>query len=388
VEIRPRYLEPFIAADLKHKMVLLAGPRQVGKTTLAMELMGEDDRYYNWEHRADRKAILAAEWPISPSLIVLDEIHKYRFWKRWLKGEFDKHRRRHRFLVTGSARLVIYRKGGDSLQGRYHHYRLHPFTYAELIGQEHKQEPFFELRISKSKDRDTLERLVHFGGFPEPALAARARAHRRWQKEHVDRFFREDVRDLGAVRDISLIEILADLLPDRVGSLLSINSLREDLEVSHKAVSHWLDVLEHLYFTFRLPPLVTKKVRSIKKDRKLYLWDYSALTERSARIENLVASHLLKFCHFLEDTEGYRIDLRFLRDKEKREVDFLVLVDRKPWFAVEVKARKESLSSHLRYFGDRLRIPYLYQVVWDLDESYTKNDVFVMSPMDFLGALR
>ena len=144
------------------------------------------------------------------------------------------------------------------------------------------------------------------------------------------------------MRDISLIEILADLLPDRVGSLLSINSLREDLEVSHKAVSHWLDVLERLYFTFRLPPFVTKKVRSIKKDRKLYLWDYSALTERSARIENLVASHLLKFCHFLEDTEGYRIDLRFLRDKEKREVDFLVLVDRKPWFAVEVKAGKRA----------------------------------------------
>ena len=388
MEIRPRYLEPFIAADLKQKMVLLAGPRQVGKTTLAMELMGEDDRYYNWDNRADRKAILAAEWPISPSVIVLDEIHKYRFWKRWLKGEFDKHRRRHRFLVTGSARRDIYRKGGDSLQGRYHHYRLHPFTYAELIGHEHKQEPFRELRISKSKHRDTLERLLQFGGFPEPALAARPRAHRRWQKEHVDRFFREDVRDLGAVRDISLIEILADLLPDRVGSLLSINSLREDLEVSHKAVSHWLDVLERLYFTFRLPPFVTKKVRSIKKDRKLYLWDYSALTERSARIENLVASHLLKFCHFLEDTEGYRIDLRFLRDKEKREVDFLVLVDRKPWFAVEVKARKESVSSHLPYFGDRLRIPYLYQVVWDLDESYMRNDVFVMSPMDFLGALR
>ena len=388
MQIQARYLERFIAADLQQKMVLVAGPRQVGKTTLAMQFLDPNGQYYNWDNRADRKAILAAEWPISPSIIVLDELHKYRFWKRWLKGEFDKHRRRHAFLVTGSARLDIYRKGGDSLQGRCHHYRLHPFTYAELAGHEQTQEPFSELRISKSKDRSVLERLLRFGGFPEPVLTARPRAHRRWQKDHVDRFFREDVRDLGAVRDLSLIEMLADLLPDRVGSLLSINSLREDLEVSHKAVSHWLDILERLYFTFRLSPFVSTKVRSIKKDRKLYLWDYSALAERSARIENLIASHLLKFCHFLEDTEGYRIDLRFLRDKEKREVDFLVLVDRKPWFAVEVKTRKESVSSHLPYFGDRLRIPYLYQVVWELEESHARNDVFVMSPMDFLGALR
>ena len=388
MQFRTRYLERFVAADLKRRMVLVAGPRQVGKTTLALQFVGKEGRYYNWDNRADRRAILAAEWPVSPSVIVLDELNKYRFWKRWLKGEFDKHRRRHAFLVTGSARLDIYRKGGDSLQGRYHHYRLHPFTYAELLGLEKTQKPFTELRLAKPKDRNTAERLLRFGGFPEPVLTARPRDHRRWQKDHIDRFFREDVRDLGAVRDLSLIEILADLLPDRVGSLLSINSLREDIEVSHKAVAHWLDLLERLYFTFRLSPFVSTKVRSIKKDRKLYLWDYSELSDRSARIENLIASHLLKFCHFLEDTEGQRIELRFLRDKEKREVDFLVLVDRKPWFAVEVKTGRENVSSHLNYFGERLRIPYLYQVVWDLEASHTKNDVFVMSPMDFLGSLR
>lgn len=184
------------------------------------------------------------------------------------------------------------------------------------------------------------------------------------------------------------MEVLADLLPERVGSLLSINSLREDLEVSHKAVSHWLDVLDRLYFTFRLSPFISKRVRSIKKDRKLYLWDYSAIPDKSARIENLVASHLLKFCHFLEDTEGNRIELRFLRDKEKREVDFLVVVDRKPWFAVEVKAGKGNVSSRLPYFGDRLGIPFLYQVAWDVGSSHMRDDVFVLSPEDFLGALR
>jgi predicted AAA+ superfamily ATPase len=369
-------------------MVLVAGPRQVGKTTLALQLLGGRGRYYNWDNREDRKQILAAKWPVEPSIVVLDELHKYRFWKRWLKGEFDKHRGRLRFLVTGSARLDIYRRGGDSLQGRYSLYRLHPFSFSELLGLSSSQEVFRELRFHPRQPRKTLDELLRFGGFPEPILAKSARDHRRWQKERLDRFFREDVRDLSAVRDISLIQVLSDFLPERVGSLLSINALREDLEVSHKAVSHWLDVLEQLYFLFRLRPYHSKRIHSIKKDRKMYLWDYSLIGAEEARIENLVASHLLKFCHFLEDTEGYRIELHFLRDREKREVDFLVAVDGKPWFAVEVKRNDKGTSSSLRYFGRKLRIPHLYQVVWGLERSYQQDGVFVMSPSDFLSALR
>ncbi len=370
-------------------MVLLAGPRQVGKTTLAREFLGENGKYFNWDNRNDRRSLLAAEWPVQPATIVVDELHKYRFWKRWLKGEFDKHGRRHSFLVTGSARLDVYRKGGDSLQGRYNLYRLHPFSYSELLGLSTVQEPFHELRFSPSaaKNRAPLDDLLRFGGFPEPILARDPRTHRRWQKERLDRFFREDVRDLTAVRDISMLELLSDLLPERVGSLLSINALREDLEVSHRAVSNWLDILERLYFLFRLRPYHSRKIHSIKKDRKLYLWDHSLVTNHEARIENLVASHLLKFCHFLEDTEGYRIELCFLRDREKREVDFLVAVDRKPWFAVEVKAGKEPSPSNLHYFGERLRIPYLYQVVWGLKESLVREDTYVMNPTEFLSAL-
>ena len=386
--VRSRYLKPHVAEDLAKRMVLIAGPRQVGKTTLARQFLGENGKYFNWDNRVDRRAILAAEWPVQPATIVLDEIHKYRFWKTWLKGEFDKHGGRHSFLVTGSARLDVYRRGGDSLQGRYNLYRLHPFSYAELLGTAHPQEPFRELRFTRASNRDLLGTLFRFGGFPEPVLAGDLRSHRRWQKERLDRFFREDVRDLGAVRDISMVEVLSDLLPDRVGSLLSINALREDLEVSHRAVSHWLDVLDRLYFLFRLRPYHSKRIHSIKKDRKLYLWDYSAVPGDDARIENLVASHLFKFCHFLEDTEGYRIELHFLRDREKREVDFLVAVDRKPWFAVEVKKGKDKAPSSLRYFGERLRIPYLYQVVWNQTESFTRDGIFVMSPTEFLSALR
>lgn len=368
-------------------MVLINGPRQVGKTTLALQFLGDGSKYYNWDNRQDRKALLAAKWPVQTATIVLDELHKYKYWKRCLKGEFDKHGRKHSFLVTGSARLDIYRKGGDSLQGRYNLYRLHPFTLSELLGKSTTQEPFKELRFTWAQGRQTLEDLLQFSGFPEPALARNRRVHRRWQKERLDRFFREDVRDLSAVRDISMMEVLSDLLPDRVGSLLSINAIREDLEVIHKAVSHWLDILEQLYFIFRLKPFHSKRIHSIKKDRKMYLWDYSLVATAEARVENLIASHLLKFCHFMEDTEGFRIELHFLRDREKREVDFLVTVDRKPWFAVEVKVGKAKQSSNLRYFAERLEIPYLYQVVWELEESYTRDDVFVMSPTEFLCAL-
>jgi uncharacterized protein len=383
-----RYLESSIAEDLERRMVLVAGPRQVGKTTLALQFLGGTGCYYNWDNREDRRQILAAKWPLEPATVVLDELHKYRFWKRWLKGEFDKHRSTLRFLVTGSARLDIYRRGGDSLQGRYNLYRLHPFSFAELLGLSSSQEVFRELRFHPRPSRKTLDELLRFGGFPEPILEKSGRDHRRWQKERLDRFFREDVRDLGAVRDISLIQVLSDFLPERVGSLLSINALREDLEVSHKAVSHWLDVLEQLYFLFRLRPYHSKRIHSIKKDRKMYLWDYSLIEAEEARIENLIASHLLKFCHFLEDTEGYRIELHFLRDREKREVDFLVAVDRTPWFAVDVKRSDGGTSSSLHYFGQRLRIPYLYQVVWELENSYQKDGIFVMSPADFLSALR
>lgn len=384
---RTRYVQPFVAEDLQKKMVLIAGPRQVGKTTLARQFLGENGKYFNWDDREDRRALLGAHWPVRPATIVLDELHKYRFWKSWLKGQFDKHGGRHSFLVTGSARLDLYRRGGDSLQGRYHLYRLHPFSYAELLGAAQIQQPFSELSFSRESDPGLLEALFRFSGFPEPMLARNPRTHRRWQKERLDRFFREDVRDLGAVRDLSMIQILSELLPDRVGSLLSINALREDLEVSHRAVSHWLDVLEQLYFVFRLRPYHAKKIHSIKKDRKLYLWDYSLVPGIEARIENLVAAHLLKFCHFLEDTEGHRIELYFLRDQEKREVDFLVAVDRKPWFAVEVKTAQKEPSSRLRYFGERLGIPYLYQVVWDTKESYLRDGIFVMSPAEFLSAL-
>jgi predicted AAA+ superfamily ATPase len=385
-----RYLEPAIREDLDQRMVFLAGPRQVGKTTLAQRLLASEPGglYLNWDNREDRREIRAARWPGDPALVVLDELHKWRGWKGWLKGEFDKHRPATRFLVTGSARLDVYRRGSDSLQGRYHHYRLHPFTHNEAARSRPPAEiePGRELAFGTGAP-GTLNALLRFGGFPEPFLAASVRAHRRWQKERVERVVREDVRDLDTVRDLSLIQLLADLLPDRVGSPLSLNALREDLESSHRALTHWMDVLERLYYAVRIRPFESSRVRSLRRMPKAYLWDWSEVTAPGPRFENMVAMHLLKLCHYLEDKDGFNVELRYLRDRAGREVDFLVTLDRKPWFAVEAKLTETAIDPSLVHFRDRLKIPFVYQVVLDAGRDVVQNGVRCLPAAKFLSAL-
>ncbi|MBI3374111.1 MAG: ATP-binding protein [Betaproteobacteria bacterium] len=388
---RARYLEPSVREDLAEKMLFIAGPRQVGKTTLARRIMAssETSAYLNWDNRGDRAEIRAAHWPGGSALVVLDEIHKWRAWKGWLKGEYDRHRDRLRFLVTGSARLDVYRRGGDSLQGRYHHYRLHPFSLAEAAGRTLASlpEPGSELPVSGRGSRETLDALMRFGGFPEPFLSASTRTLRRWQKERFERFFREDVRDLESVRDLASLQLLADLLPERVASPLSLNALRENLEVSHRALTHWIEIFERLYYIFRIRPYTSLRVRSLQKMPKAYLWDWGVVPSEGARFENLVASHLNKFCNLIEDREGYDVELRYLRDRTGKELDFLVTVGRKPWFAVEAKLSETRVDPALRYFQERLKIPWVYQVVRDARRDFVEAGVRVLPAERFLSAL-
>jgi hypothetical protein len=384
-----RYLDSAIREDLEQKMVFVAGPRQVGKTTLAQQILASRPGgvYLNWDNREDRREIRAARWPGGPALVVLDELHKWRGWKGWLKGEFDKHRPATRFLVTGSARLDIYRRGSDSLQGRYHHYRLHPFSHNEAAGMTAPStDPGRELNFGTGLP-DVVDQLVRFGGFPEPFLAGSARTHRRCQKERIERVFREDVRDLEAVRDISSIQLLADLLPERVGSPLSLNALREDLESSHRSLTHWMEVLERLYYVVRLRPFEDSRVRSLRKMPKAYLWDWTEVQAPGPRFENLIALHLLKFCHYLQDRDGFQVELRYLRDRAGREVDFLATLDRKPWFAVEAKLSEAAIDPSLLHFRDRLKVPFAYQVVLQATRDFVQDGVRCLPAAKFLSAL-
>lgn len=388
--LRERYLTPFIVEDLKEKMVFVGGPRQVGKTTLCRNFIGDYFRnhaYFNWDNRGDRKAITASAWPGDAELLIFDEIHKFRQWKSFIKGEYDKLKGTYKFLVTGSSRLDLYRRGSDSLQGRYHYYRLHPFTLAEVEGLTYKATVFKDLPIESGLYKDAVDSLDTFGGFPEPFMKQSKRNLRRWHNEKIERMFREDILDVQAIRDIGNMKLLSDILPARAGSLLSINSLREDIEVSFRALSNWMDILESFYYIFRIFPFTAKKIRSLKKEPKLYLWDWSEVEDDAARFENLIASHLLKFVHFINDYEGYRAELNYLRDVDKREVDFLVVIGGKPWFAVEVKLNDTTPSPHLTYYSERLKIPYLYQVVKKDSVDKLEKGVRVISAGKFLSSL-
>lgn len=281
-----------------------------------------------------------------------------------IKGLYDTNKSTVSFLITGSARLDFYRKGGDSLQGRYHYHRLHPFSLLEINAKPNKND---------------VSELLKWGGFPEPFLRANERFYKRWQRERMQRVIYEDIRDLEHVREVSLLELLLDELPHRVGSPLSIKNLREILQVSHDSVERWISIFERLYLCFRIPPYGARKIRAVKKEQKLYFWDWSQVPEKGERFENLVACQLLKYCHYLEDSEGYRMELRFLRDTDKREVDFVVLRDKKPLFAVECKSGEKRVNPAIRYFRERTPISRFYQVhLSDKDYGNAESDVRVL----------
>lgn len=368
INYRDRYLKKIVKEDLKSKMAFVGGPRQVGKTRFSLNFLKNGNEshpaYLNWDNPKARPLILRGELPANQKLIIFDEIHKFARWRNLIKGLYDTNKSTVSFLITGSARLDFYRKGGDSLQGRYHYHRLHPFSLLEINAKPNKSD---------------VSELLKWGGFPEPFLRGNERFYKRWQRERLQRVIYEDIRDLEHVREVSLLELLLDELPLRVGSPLSIKNLREILQVSHDSVERWVSIFERLYLCFRIPPYGARKIRAVKKEQKLYFWDWSQVPEKGERFENLVACQLLKYCHYLEDSEGYRMELRFLRDTDKREVDFVVLRDKKPLFAVECKSGEKRINPAIRYFRERTPIPRFYQVhLSDKDYGNAEADVRVL----------
>lgn len=388
---KKRNIFKYIKNDLKDKMVFIGGPRQVGKTTLAKQIgQAEYEKYMylNWDNHKDRSDILNSRFDPEASLIIFDEIHKYAKWKNYIKGEYDNNKDKYNILVTGSARLDLYRRGGDSLMGRYHYFRLHPFTLSELLEIDNKINIKKDLNfINNKRSRKIFNDLFVFGGFPEPFLKKNMKTLRRFHNERQDRLIKEDIRDIERVRDLSALQILAQILPEKVGSLFSLNSLREDLQVTHKTISSWVDILEKFYYHFRIYPYSVTTIKSLRKEPKLYLWDWSQVENKGNRLENIVASHLLKFSHTLKDAEGYNIELKFLRDIEGREVDFLITIDKKPWFAVEVKSSDKKPSKHLKYFKEKIKIPFLYQIIETEGVDFRQDNIRVISIDKFLTGL-
>ncbi len=377
--VSTRHIEPILREDLRKKMVFLAGPRQCGKTTLANKLVSEiGGAYYSWDVDAHRKLLRESRLDSEAKLWVFDELHKNRHWRNWIKGQFDLHGKQHQILVTGSAKLDLYSRGGDSLQGRYFFHRLHPFTLAETLGvapaKDSKEFP--ELSRSAQKNAtDTLAELLTLGGFPEPLFSASQRSASRWRLSYGTRLIREDIRQLESLRDLDKLELLYERLPASVGSVLSINSLREDLEVAYETVREWLSVFDRLYVCFRVPPFGPPKVKAVKKEQKLYFWDWGMIEGEAARMENLVALHLLRLQHWIEDVEGVPAELRYFRDVVNHEVDFIFMRNKKPWLAVEVKRSAQNVDSNLKYLLQRVKIPYAFQIHFQGEEDWSPEPI-------------
>ena len=362
-----RRLESVAVKDLTRKMVFIAGPRQCGKTTLAKKIataIRGSYSYYCWDIDEDRKKILQGKLDSPSRLWILDELHKYRHWRNWLKGKFDQHHPDHSFLVTGSAKLHAYSRGGDSLQGRYYLHRLHPFTLAEILQTKvlSTEETVRCEQKVKQGAMEALQNLLLYGGFPEPFLSSSQKEAGRWRLAYGSRLVRDEIRSLEQIQDLDKMELLLDRLPETVGSVLSINSLREDLEVAFETVRHWIQIFEKLYAVFRVPPFGAPRIKAVKKEQKLYFWDWGKVENAGSRFENLLAVHLLRFVHWQQDVEGEKWELRYFRDALGREVDFLLLRGGRPWCAMEVKSREQDIDSNLKYFLERVRCPYAFHI--------------------------
>lgn len=364
-------------------MVFLVGPRQVGKTTLAKDISRSfvNNLYFNWDIPSDKALIMEnptffqeiKRRDTSTPLIIFDEIHKYKDWKNYLKGVYDEFHDGYQFLVSGSGRLDIYQKGGDSLAGRYLLFHLWPFTISELGKRNLPIDDFLEnpiqIHVEGSESlKKEWSQLSTVSGFPEPFLGNRTVTYRRWSNAYSSQLIREDIRDLTGIKSVLDMEMLYSLLPSKVGAPLSVPSLASDLKVSYNSVRGWLSVLERFFLIFTISPWTERVARAIEKERKIYLWDAPRIEEPASRFENMVAMELWRGVTNWNDLGYGQFSLHFIRNKEQQEVDFLIANGRKPVVLIEAKMSDTQPSPTLKKFQNALRIPAV-QLIGE-DEGY------------------
>lgn len=367
-------------------MLFLSGPRQVGKTTSSRgsaEKLSDHVTYLNWDHEESRARILQGQEAVihyakinelseKKPIIIFDEIHKFDQWKNFIKGIFDTYHGKVRIIVTGSARLDIYKKGGDSLMGRYFAYRIHPLSMSEVLNPSITET---EIRKPSPSDPSLLSHLLNFGGFPMPFLKQNARYSARWHRLRQHQLLQEDIRDAASIHDINRLEVLAKLIIYQAADQMTFSQLAKKIRVSVETIQRWIEILESFYFCFLLRPWSRNVTRSLIKEPKMYLWDWSLIKDVGSRAENFIASHLLKAVHYWTDMGFGEYDLYYLRDLEKREVDFIVTKNDIPWFLVEVKNGQNSgISKSLYHFQEQTNAKHAFQVV--LDKPYVNKNCF------------
>ena len=370
-----RSMAPVLRRHLsEHRQtVFLSGPRQIGKTTLARELL-PSSAYLNWDDEDHRAVILAGPAAVaehagvdrlaeSPPVLVLDELHRYRRWKSFLKGLFDTHGSGMRIVVTGSSRLDVFRRGGDSLMGRYLPYRLHPFTVGEVARPN--AAPDGTTDPSPIADAD-WEALLRFGGFPEMFVRRDPRLHRRWSTLRAQQLVRHDVRDTTRIHELDQLEMLVRLLAVRSSERLGYSSLARQVRVSVDTVRRWISVLSALHHGFAVRPWHRNVSRALRKEPKWFLRDWSGIDDEGQRFDTFVACHLLKAVQTWTDVGAGEFELRYIRDKGRNEVDFVVVRDGSPWCLVEAKTASTRLAPAIRRFQEATGAPHAFQAVRDL----------------------
>jgi len=372
---RTYYRNIWAEFDADKSLVLISGPRQAGKTTLAQGIASREaaSLYFNYDVPADKAKLLKS--PVffeevdrkkgDVPLVVLDEIHKYPDWKNFLKGAYDGYGDAFRFLVTGSGRLDLSRHRGDSLAGRYLHFHIFPFTLGELFSSSvaaAKGEFLTAIPSAHRRAREVWETMYHVSGFPEPFTKGTETSYRRWAASYHSQVIRDDIRDEFAVRRIDRMETLYLMLAGRVASPISVSALAQTLKVAHNTVVSWLDVLERFFLTFRLRPYSKRISRSIVKETKLYFYDYRRLDDPAARFENMVAVELVRAVTLWRDFGLGDFQLWYLRNKDKQEVDFLVTDGGRPQFMVEAKLSDPTVGPQLKKFQGMLNVPAIQLV--------------------------
>lgn len=374
------------------QMAFLVGPRQVGKTTIALGMQKHFDQsiYLNWDVVKDREKIISGQdfieniFPLhvlrdQKPLVIFDEIHKYKDWKNYLKGFYDIYKNYYHILVTGSARLDIYQSGGDSLMGRYFQYTVYPLTLGETINLHEFEDDVF-LKPPKSDDHNNLQNLLNFGGFPDPFLQKDNSYCAMWQNTRLKQLVFEDVQTIAQIHDIYLIEVLTEILKEQTGQLINKSSIGKKIKVTTQTVSRWIETLERFFYCFSIKPWHKNVTRSLIKEPKLYLWDWSLIKDEGMRYENMIAVSLMKFCKFFSEQGRANFELFYLRDIDKKEVDFLITKDRTPYMIVEAKFSQINLNKNIYHFQKQLQPLYTLQVVCNLkniNQSCFKDDSFI-----------
>lgn len=354
-----RSVSDSILEDLEHKIVLLTGPRQCGKTTLSKQL-GLTYEYLNMDNHQDVAKVGRKQWDRKKELLILDEFHKYKNWKRFIKGVYDTEGLSPKLLITGSAKMDTFKKVGDSLAGRYFSHRLYPLDIKEACDA---------LTITPN---EACEVLMQCSGFPEPFLKGSEDYYQKWHNTHYDIMLKQDLIDLTNVRDLKTIQVLAAVLSSRVGGGINYTNIASDLQVSPNSVRKWIEVLEDMYMIFQITPYHQNIARSLLKEPKIYCYDVATVEGRGAKLENMVALSLLKRIHFLQDTLGKRVALHYCRTRNGHEIDFLVKVGSNTYL-IEVKSGDDELSRHFDYFAGFFDHPKCIQLVKDLKKPYSNE---------------